>query len=228
VIKSRVAEPGSLDFGPETVVRSEGKAIPFGGLLQGNTFRAATYPKNTVKLVNGEPRFFVTWDRCSERMLDAPGLTVCNKPVIKLAWSDDFGASWKTKTLSNGGVNYFPTIAIDSSNGNIVVAWYTHRFDAQYQNAQDVEMVTVDATSVNVTRRQRVTSDPGMPNETEADPLLNAFFIGDYFEVIAHNGQAYVHYNMNIHDVALFDFVSGEFATIKTPQQDNFLTRLRT
>jgi hypothetical protein len=57
-----------------------------------------------------------------------------------------------------------------------------------------------------------------MPNEPEADPLLQGIFIGDYIEVAAHRGVAYLHYNMNYRRQALL----GQGFAVN--QQDNYLT----
>src|SRR5206468_7342340 len=117
--------------------------------------------------------------------------TICEKPRIVLAWSDNLGASWKSKTLSVGGDNYFPTVAVDHVKGELAVAWYTSRFDA-FGHRQDVELVTLNPGSLKVLKRQRVT---GVSNEPDADPMLGGSFVGDYFQVVARGGLAYVAYN---------------------------------
>jgi hypothetical protein len=224
-IKMRVGDVGCSSlacFDPEQIVHEVTLAIPFGGFLQGNDFRVATYPKNIVKKISGEPRVFVVWDACAKRLASL-GDAVCEEPKIKIKYSDDDGATWSSqKTISKGGVNYFPTIASDRSGDTFVVAWFTNRFDDDYQNAQDVEMVTMDASSFTITKRQRITTDDQMPNESEADPFLGGFFIGDYIEVAAHDGKAWVAYNMNIRDVAFL------FEDLEVPQQDNYLTKVST
>lgn len=213
-IKLRVAEPGSTTFGDTRVVAVASKAIPFGGFLHANDFRVATYPVNTVKMVNGHPRVFVVWDECRARLLDA----ICEEPSIKLRTSNNLGETWSTtKVLSAGGDNYFPSIASVSGRGKVVVAWYTSRRDGIFHNRQDVELVSLNAATKGVLKRVRITSPS---NETEADPLLGGFFIGDYIEVVAREGTAYVHYNANYRHVPLL----GEGFSIA--QQDNYLTRV--
>lgn len=211
--KLRIAPAGSTVFGPTQVVATETKPLPFGGFLQANDFRIATYPKNDVALVGSTPRIFVIWDACTTRIL---GENVCENPVIKLAYSDNDGASWTTGTLSAGGVNYFPTISVDPVGGysKVVTAWYTNRFDS-FGNAQDVEVATFPASSPSSPSRARLTSPS---NEPEADPVLGGFFIGDYFEVFAFNSSALVHFNANYRQVAT---LGGELVN----QQDNFLAR---
>jgi hypothetical protein len=227
VIKMRIADANCDDsscIGPEQIVNELDNVIPFGGFLQANDFRVATYPKHAMKKVGGDPRIFVVWDSCTHRLsFTDPPEAVCEEPKIKLRYSDDDGATWSsTKTLSTGGVNYFPTIAVDRKKTQFVVAWFTNRFNGDYLNAQDIEMVTVNAETLSVIKRQRVTTDDQMPNEPEADPLLGGFFIGDYIEVSAHDGDAWVHYNMNTREVQIL-FEGEEVA-----QQDNFLTKIAT
>jgi hypothetical protein len=212
-VKLRVAEPGSTTFGPERVVHVEDLAIPFGGLLHANDFRIATYPKNEVRIVAGKPRVFVVWDACRARPLD----TVCEESVVKLSTSADLGATWSgPRRLSPSvGEHYFPTISSDQAGGGIAVAWFTNRFDRIFHNRQDVELVTLNPATGAVVRSQRLTSPS---NEPEADPLLGGVFIGDYIEVFAHKGTAWVHYNANYTRMRLL----GEGFPVA--QQDNYLS----
>jgi hypothetical protein len=210
--KMRVAPPGSTTFGPERVVAVEELPIPFGGFLHANDFRVATYPKNDVKTRGDESRVFVVWDACSARPLD----TVCEEPVIKLTYSDDQGVSWSTPgVISAGGDNYFPAIADGAKS--LGIAWFTNRYDPQFHNRQDVELVELNFSG-EVTDRHRLTRPS---NESEADPILGGFFIGDYIELDIEGGRAYVGYNANYRHVELL----GEGFPI--PQQDNYLKRVR-
>jgi hypothetical protein len=212
-VKLRVAEPGSTTFGPERVVHTEDLAIPFDGDLHANDFRIATYPKHEVRIVGGKPRVFVVWDACRARVLD----TVCEESVVKLSYSDNLGASWSAprRISASVGEHYFPTISSDQAGGRIAVAWFTNRFDRIFHNRQDVELVTLNPATGAVVRSQRLTSPS---NEPEADPLLGGVFIGDYIEVFAHRGTAWVHYNANYTRMRLL----GEGFPIA--QQDNYLS----
>jgi hypothetical protein len=210
VLKLRVAPPGSTRFGPTRIVATETK--PMVGVLHASSFLALTIPKNDVKLVHGHPRVFVVWESCRAR----PFGVVCEEPRINLARSTDFGASWRRTVLSVGGDNYFPTISEDRGGAALAVAWYTSRHDQVFHNRQDVELASVDPSTGAVVRRQRLTP---VSNETEADPVLLGSFIGDYFEVFARRGVAYVHYNANYRHVRLV----GQ--GLPVPQQDNYLTK---
>lgn len=209
IIKLRIADAGSTTFGPTEVVETVTKPLGFGDSLHANDWRIATIPKMAVKRVNGDPRIFMVWDQCRRKPLGV----ICEEPEIRLAWSSNDGATWKDRVLSVGGDNYFPTIAADSGP-RLAVAWYTNRFDPVFHNAADVELVTVEPQNGAVTNRQILTA---VSNETESDPWLLGTFIGDYFEVFANRGKAYVHYNANYRSVK---FLGIGFAV---PQQDNYL-----
>jgi hypothetical protein len=216
VIKLRVAQPGSTTFGPERIVHVEDKPIPFGGFLNANDFRIATYPKNDVAMVGsgaGHPRVFVVWDACRFRPLP----NICERARIRLKWSDNFGATWRGPiTLSRSGNNYFPTIDWDDrKGGRLAFAWFSSRRDTQFDNRQDVEYLTIDSDRPSSPGRPRVLTR-GM-NEPEADPILGGFFIGDYIEVAAVGNKAWVGYNANYRR----EFLLGE--GVPVPQQDNYL-----
>jgi hypothetical protein len=214
VHKLRVAPAGSTTFGPTRVIHVEDRAIPFEAKpLHANDFRVATYAKNEIAMVNGDPRIFVVWDGCRTRVL---GGTSCEEPQIKLRFSSNNGASWSSvRVLSAGGDNYFPAIAGDPSSGRLGVAWFTNRHDSVFHNRQDVELVTINGAG-GVLRRQRLTVPS---NESESDAVLGGAFIGDYIELFADDGSALVHYNANYRSVPLL----GEGVPI--PQQDNFLVK---
>jgi hypothetical protein len=208
-IKLRVAPPGSTQFGPTHLVATEPK--PMVAFLHANSFLAETIPKNEVKMVAGHPRVFVVWEGCRTSIFG-----VCEEPRIKLARSMDLGASWRRTVLSVGGDNYFPTLSEDRGGATLAVAWYTNRHDPRWHSRQDVELVSVNPGSGTVVKRQRLTR---VSNETEADVALHGQFIGDYFEVFARRGVAYVHYNANYRLVR----VLGQGIPVR--QADNYLTK---
>ncbi|MGI8573843.1 MAG: hypothetical protein ACR2MA_00555 [Egibacteraceae bacterium] len=211
--KLRVAQPGSTDFGRERIAAVEGEAIPFGGTLNANDFRVATYPKNAVRDVGDDNRVYVVWDACSERVI---GENVCEEPVIKLVWSDDDGRNWTSEQIiSKDGENYFPTIADDPKGNRLAVAYFTNRHDENFDHRQDVELVSLRPNGT-VAKRKRLTRPSNEPN---ADPFLGGFFIGDYIEVDVVVGRVYTHFNANYRRIEAL----GE--GIPVPQQDNFLDR---
>ena len=214
IVKARIAQPGSTQFGPTHVVAVEKNPLPFGGKLHSNDFRTATYPKSIMPLVDGQREPYVVWDRCKYRVVDF----VCEEPEIVMSHSPDGGTRWtKPVTISTGGDNYFPAISDEIGSPNFVVAWYTNRLDTFWHNQQSVEIVSINKASGKVDGRHAVTS---LLNETEADPVLGGFFIGDYIDVHLLRGTAYVAYNANYRKIPLL----GE--GIPVPQQDNYLTRV--
>jgi hypothetical protein len=213
--------PGSAVFGPERIVFVENRAIPFGGFLHANDFRVATYPKNDVTMVNGHPRIWVIWDACKARALGS----VCEEPEIKLSYSDNEGVTWVGPiVLSNGGDNYFPTITADRAGGNgLAAAWFTNYYDNDFHNRQDVVAVSIDPRTGESRGHKRVTVSS---NETEADPLLGGFFIGDYIEAVLIHNRLYVHWNANYRKVPLLFGLLHPEGQEAHPlnQQDNYLT----
>jgi len=212
IFKLRVAEPGQTTFGPDRVVAVE--PLPAPPRLHADDFRIPPYGKNAVRIVGGRPRVFLTWEGCRAK---ATAADACEEPAIKLVHSDDLGATWSgVQVLSVGGDNYFPTIANDPAGPGLAVAWYTNRFDPQWHHRQDLELVTLNPASATPSKRQRVTATS---NEPDADPVAGGVFIGDYIEVAAHGGVAYLHYTMNYRR----ETVLG--AGLPVNQQDNYLSR---
>jgi hypothetical protein len=211
-VKARIAPAGSTTFGPTRIVSRETNPIPFGGFMHANDWRVATYPKSIAPKVNGRERLFVLWDRCRFRLLDS----TCEESEIVMSQSTNDGRDWsQPKTISTGGDNYFPAVSDEVGNRRFVVGWFTNRFDRIFHNRQDVEVVTVNGGTGNVVKRQRVTK---VSNESEADPLLGGFFIGDYIDVHLIKGRVYVGYNANYRSIR----VLGQGFPI--PQQDNYVS----
>ena len=124
----------------------------------------ATCPKHEVRDLGGtNPRVYVVWDACEFRLLDS----ICQEPIIWLSYSDDLGVSWSDRVaISDGGDNYFPTIAFDPGGNRLVAAWFTNQFDGTFHNRNDVELVRLNANGT-VKFSHRLTKPS---NETEADP----------------------------------------------------------
>jgi hypothetical protein len=217
--KLRIAEPGSTDFGEERIVFPEVNAIPFGGFMHSNDWRVATYPKNDVAMVGGKPRIFVVWDACQFRPLDS----ICEEAEIKLSWSDNDGVSWSpVRILSRGGDNYFPSIVSnDAARPTLAFTWFSNRRDRAFHNRQDVEFVAMNPASGQTRGFRRITS---AMNESEADPVLGGFFIGDYIEVAAVGDRAWVAYNANYLQKQLLGPLGVD--GIPVAQQDNYLRRV--
>jgi hypothetical protein len=208
-----VAAPGSLTFHRHPIYK-ENQVLRARETLHANGFRVGTMFKNTVTMAHGHPEILVAWDRCRLHVLKQ----LCEEAEIQVVRSGDLGRTWShPRTISAGGDNIMPFLDTDPVTHRVVAAWYTSRFDPVFHNRQDVELVRLSPTG-QVQSRTRVTSTS---NETEADPLLGGAFIGDYLQVDAVAGTAYVAYNANMRHERVF----GEGVPI--PQQDNYLKRVR-
>ena len=208
-----VADRGSLTFTRHPIVK-ENQVIRAKETLHADSFRVGTQFKNTVAMDHGRPVILATWDRCKLHVGDQ----FCEEAQIRVSVSRDLGATWsRPRTISAGGDNIFPYLDTDPVTHTIVGVWYTSRFDPAFHNRQDVEMVRLRPDG-SVKRRTRVTQ---RSNETEADPILGANFIGDYIQVDAVAGKAYVAYNANLRHVRLLG------AGVPISQQDNYLQLVR-
>lgn len=208
-----VADPGSLTFHKHPIYK-ENQVVRAQELLHANDFRVGTMFKNTVTMVHGHPEILATWERCKLHVADQ----FCEEAEIQLSRSADLGRTWtRPRTISAGGDNIFPYLDTDPVTHQAVGVWYTNRFDPVFHNRQDVELVRLGATG-RVQHRTRVTK---ISDETESDPVLGGAFIGDYIQVDAVAGTAYVAYNANIKHEKLFG------AGVPIPQQDNYLVRVR-
>jgi hypothetical protein len=88
---------------------------------------------------------------------------------------------------------------------------------------QDVVAVGINPLTGKAQGNKRVTTSS---NNTESDPLLGGFFIGDYFEAALYGNRFFVHYNANYRKVPLLGAFFGGAAegNPAVNQQDNYLT----
>jgi len=153
---------------------------------------------------------YVVWESCETR----PAGVSCEYPRIRMTFSDSFGAGWSTPiTLSAGGDNYFATLSANPGGANLAVAYWTSRFDPTFNSRQDLELLT----SARAGRCSSATVDQRVQRHA-ADTYLGGFFIGDYIEVTAQGGQAFVGINGNYRKER-FGLDPGQ----PVAQQDNYL-----
>ncbi len=190
-IKLKIAPAGSTAFAAAKVVAKPAGGIPPNGRLAADDFRVGTLAKAAVAMVGATPRVFVADEECT-----VTGNGLCEGSQVKVRYSDDSGASWSTMTFGPGSTqNYFPTVAVDATAtpNKVVLSWYTNGNDT-FAHRDDVELASFPADLSATPALTRVTP---ASNEPDADPLLGGAFIGDYFEVTATGGNAYVSFNEN-------------------------------
>jgi hypothetical protein len=210
-IKLKIANAGSTTFGAASVVFTPSGGIVPGVSLHADDFAIATVPKATVAVIGSTPRIFVTFEGCTTLIAS----TVCEEPQIRVRYSDNSGGTWNALTFGSAGKdNYFPTIATDTTTtpNKVAVAWYSSVNDPSHHR-YDLYLAAFPADLSSAAAITRITT---APNEPDADPVLGGHFIGDYFEVVATSGHAYLNFNLNTRSQQLL----GTGQTIH--QQDNF------
>ena len=203
----RSSAPNGGAFGTTREVLSfEGTGTDFPGytgLLGFATeqFRTASIPVIAVDTSGGpmNNNLYFVIDVCTSYTYYAyyspaePGN--CGASGVLFSMSSDGGATWSAGTLVSGaGVNVQPWVTVDPTNGNVVVVYYTTRYDP-FDHRIDV-VASVSADGGTAWSDVRVTS---VSNEPDSDPsyyyYLGAFGgswvvpqYGDYFEAVAYGG----------------------------------------
>ena len=149
---------------------------------------------------------------------DNPG--ICGGSAIIFTHSTDGGATWSTPaqiSSGNGNIAIQPSVAVDPSNGNVVVAYYSTQFDP-FNHRIDV-MAAISKDQGQTFTSTRVTP---VSNEPNNDPALFNYFAqfggalvvpqyGDYITATALGGKIWVSF-------------TGNYATeLGTYQTDPFL-----
>jgi hypothetical protein len=203
------APTGTTNFGtPVTVTQL---ANPVLNPVASEAFRMNGMPDIAVSHVGGVDRVHVVYAQCRNTALG-----ICEHSEVVLA-SSRSGAqgTWAYSVVDPGASSdFFPTLTADQATGNLLVGFWTTRFDLG-QHLFDVLAVPVNAASGAPGAAIRVTASSIEP---DSDSLMGPFFIGDYWELAAVNGKAWAHYMSTQRLQQLF----GQ--GVQIPQQDNVLS----
>ncbi len=204
------AAPGSLHFGSGVTVTQI--TLPVFNPFASETIQINGFPEIAVSHVGGVDRIHVVWGQCRDSVLD-----ICEHSKVVLASSQTGAAgTWSIASIAPGAASdFFPTVTTDSVTGGLVVGFWSTRFDPQ-QHLFDVLAVPVDAASGTQSTPVRVSATSIEPDN---DSLLDAFYIGDYWELTAVNGSGWAHYT----STQRLQRLLGQGVAI--PQQDNVLDR---
>ncbi len=231
--KVRSSPAGGTSFGTTaTVVSFEGAGTTFPayvGLVGFATeqFRTDSVPTLAVDTSNGatQGNLYFAIDVCTSGQtyyeFFSPALPGnCGQSTVLFSRSTDGGATWSTPagiSPTSAWVNVQSWATVDSSNGAVVVTYYTSAFDPFQHRLDVLSSVSTDGgvTFANV----RLTNVSDEPN---SDPALfdytttfgGAWLVpqfGDYLQAVAVNGQ-------------IWALVTGNYATeLGVFQADPFL-----
>jgi hypothetical protein len=152
-------------------------------LLNGG-FRVSSYPAMTVDTSSGPRRgnLYLIWS--DGRNGDAD---------VFFARSTDAGQTWSEPVrmnddpMGNGKDQFMPWIAVDPTNGNIVVMFYDRRADAN-NLLLDVYVARSTDGGETFEPNLKVTTVSSNPLN---DPIFGGSFIGDYNGLVVHGNLAY-------------------------------------
>ncbi len=210
----RSSPAGGTSFGTTaTVLSFEGTGTTFPNYVGLVGFATEQFRTDSVPSLAVAPSgaLYFTIAACSGAQtyyeFSAPALPGnCGQSTVLFSRSTDGGATWSSPVgISPGSawVNVQPWVTVDSSNGAVVVTYYTTAFDP-FQHLTDVlASVSFDGgstfTNVRVTNvSDEPNSDPGMfyyPSTFGGSWLAPQY--GDYFQSIAANGQIWTLFTGN-------------------------------
>ncbi len=161
-------------------------------------------------------RVVVVWNACGSNFVQGNGfqILVCPQGFVSAAYTDasTMSGPWTVLNVTSNG--FFPTVSIDSTDGNVSVAYYTTVNDVPWAHRVDLNVSQYSAgalTSSSTITRVTTTSD-----EPDDDPLLRGFFFGDYIQASANAGTLYLGYTANY----------AQKGNPPTFQQDNYISTI--
>lgn len=110
------------------------------------------------------------------------------RAIIRTSFSDNQGTTWSTPTtvsIPNGRQSWFPWIAVDNTNGDIFVIYYSLDEAAGF-NTNTYVASSNDGGATFVTQR---VSDVNHVTAQIAE--FNGGYAGDYIGITAHSGRAF-------------------------------------
>ena len=111
-----------------------------------------------------------------------------NQSVIQLRYSSDGGGTWsgaQTISISNGGQNWFPWIAVDDSTGDVSVIYYS------LDGASGFSTNTYVAHSSSGGANWETIKVSDVAHTTAPIPGFLGGYAGDYIGICAFAGKAY-------------------------------------
>ncbi len=208
----------SIDF-TITVV-----SIPYSAsisYLAANDFRIFTQPKLAVGFggtygAASSYRVWVVWEDCSKGKQMFGSFSCNNADVFMRTYNQAGTLIIGTVQVDGapGGQQYMPWPAYDGAKSTLSIAFYDSQRDS-FGHRYDISIAQSPNGGASFTQTIITSNLP--PNEPDADPYLGGSFIGDYIQIAALSGVAYVHFNAN--------YVQVSSSTMQGFQQDNFLLR---
>ncbi len=216
--------PNSPACAPPTLLTTETQPLPFGGVLDAEDHRIATYPKHDHRVntaVAGMPtETYLVWDRCKTASFFG---TCVDADILMMVRNNTTGV-WSATLPFNTGTDdqYFPWVHADRAQNVINVIYYDNGGDSLGFQHRDVvrvgQIFPCAITPCGVTQTATIQSSR---NEPAGDPILGGVFFGDYIGV-ASRGSSAAAGSSTLHAGYTANFFLGSYFGNLAPQQDNF------
>ena len=221
--KVRSSPAGGTSFGPIHPITSfmgGGTDLPADLVIQGfatEQFRASSIITIATD-TSGQPgNLYFAVALCVSGTYDViqglPGAPTdnpgnCGKSAVFFSRSTDGGASWSAAgQISQSAVVIQPTVAVDSSTGTVVVAYYSSQFDPFNHRLDVVAAVSNDhGVTFSELRMTKVSNEPNAePSGFDYSTNLGGSFVapqyGDYMTAVAADGRILVLFTGNYAEV---------------------------
>jgi hypothetical protein len=144
---------------------------------------------------------------------------------VFVRYSDDNGVTWSAPVRVNddqtAASQFWPSLAVDQTNGNVALSWYDSRLDTA--NLTEVHVFAAVSKDGGMTFSRNVQITAGASNaenNQRLDPNKRDVDYGDYAEVVFHNGWLYPVFADNSRelgnnpDLPNFDVAVGRMAVV--------------
>jgi hypothetical protein len=200
---------GAKTFGTPVVVTDLG--LPVLNPFAAENFEINGFPSIAVSHKGGEDRLAIVYAECRDTALG-----LCEHSEVEIATSPTGSpGTWAYHSVdAAGGSDFFPTVTADSVTGELLVGFWTTRYDPA-QSSFDVIAAPVNPATGVASAAIRVTAQSIEPDN---DSYFGSSFIGNYWGLAAYNGHAWAHYTSTQRQQRIL----GQGVPI--PQQDNVLS----
>jgi hypothetical protein len=189
-------------------------------VIQTGTFSPGFLPNMPDRTPGTETKGAISWDRSNGphrgrlyAVVEDSAATDDPATKVFVLFSDDMGKTWSPRVQVNDDTtsnsHNFPRLAVDSTTGNVITAWYDARNDLGQGGPGDLD----GKPNTDLEIYGALSTDGGAtwaPNfqvsQNASSAILNggnsSNDYGDYIGLVFHNGMAHIGWTDNSKDIA--------------------------